>query len=185
MVGTAYLSPEPGAAAFVSVGDKVAEDDVIAMTRKGKQVLNVKGDDEAAVCAPVAGDSVAVIGENRKLLLFPLEELPEMPRGKGVRLQRYRDGGLADAKTFSKKEGLIYIDAAKRSFTVAPADLRDWWGARAAAARATRWSVPPPRRHRAAGPGRGGPSDCPRRPYARSFGRRKVVWQRPTGSGMN
>jgi topoisomerase-4 subunit A len=122
-------------ASTAGYGFVVAEDDVIAMTRKGKQVLNVKGDDEAAVCAPVAGDSVAVIGENRKLLLFPLEELPEMPRGKGVRLQRYRDGGLADAKTFSKKEGLIYIDAAKRSFTVAPADLRDWWGARAAAGR--------------------------------------------------
>ncbi|GFO83247.1 MAG: DNA topoisomerase 4 subunit A [Methyloceanibacter sp.] len=116
-------------------GFVVAEDDVIAMTRKGKQVLNVKGDDEAAVCAPVAGDSVAVIGDNRKLLLFPLEELPEMPRGKGVRLQRYRDGGLADAKTFSKKDGLVYIDAAKRSFTLTPADLREWWGARAAAGR--------------------------------------------------
>ena len=130
---------EPGrrllVASTAGYGFVVAEDDVIAMTRKGKQVLNVKGDDEAAVCAPVAGDSVAVIGENRKLLLFPLEELPEMPRGKGVRLQRYRDGGLADAKTFSRKEGLIYIDAAKRSFTVAPADLRDWWGARAAAGR--------------------------------------------------
>ena len=122
-------------ASTAGYGFVVAEDDVIAMTRKGKQVLNVKGDDEAAVCAPVAGDSVAVIGENRKLLLFPLEELPEMPRGKGVRLQRYRDGGLADAKTFSKREGLVYIDAAKRSFTVAPADLRDWWGARAAAGR--------------------------------------------------
>ncbi|HML93378.1 DNA topoisomerase IV subunit A [Methyloceanibacter sp.] len=116
-------------------GFVVAEDDVIAMTRKGKQVLNVKGDDEAAVCAPVAGDSVAVIGDNRKLLLFPLEELPEMPRGKGVRLQRYRDGGLSDAKTFSKKDGLVYIDAAKRSFTLTPADLREWWGARAAAGR--------------------------------------------------
>ncbi len=116
-------------------GFVVAEDDVIAMTRKGKQVLNVKGDDEAAVCAPVAGDSVAVIGDNKKLLLFPLSELPEMPRGKGVRLQRYRDGGLSDAKTFSKKDGLVYIDAAKRSFTLTPADLREWWGARAAAGR--------------------------------------------------
>ena len=62
------------------------------------------------------GDSVAVIGENRKLLLFPLKELPEMPRGKGVRLQRYKDGGLADVKTFTKKEGLPYVDLAGRSF---------------------------------------------------------------------
>ena len=80
-----------------------------------------------------AGDSVAVIGENRKLLLFPLKELPEMPRGKGVRLQRYKDGGLADAKTFAKKEGLPYIDSAGRSFTLT--ELRDWWGVRAQAGR--------------------------------------------------
>ncbi|BAQ17407.1 DNA topoisomerase IV subunit A [Methyloceanibacter caenitepidi] len=130
---------EPGrklmVASTAGYGFIVAENDVIAMTRKGKQVLNVKGDDEAAVLAPVSGDSVAVIGDNRKLLLFPLSELPEMPRGKGVRLQRYRDGGLADAKTFSKKEGLVYIDAANRSFTLSSADLRDWWGARAAAGR--------------------------------------------------
>lgn len=122
-------------ASLSGYGFVAAEDDVIAMTRKGKQILNVKAPDEAAVCAPVSGDSVAVIGDNRKLLLFPLSELPEMPRGKGVRLQRYRDGGLADAKTFAKKEGLVYIDAAKRSFTLASADLRDWWGARAAAGR--------------------------------------------------
>jgi topoisomerase-4 subunit A len=130
---------EPGrkllVASTAGYGFVVAEDDVIAMTRKGKQILNVKGDDEAAVLAPVSGDSVAVIGDNRKLLLFPLSELPEMPRGKGVRLQRYRDGGLADAKTFAKKEGLVYVDAANRSFTLSSADLRDWWGARAAAGR--------------------------------------------------
>ena len=113
----------------------VTEDDVVAMTRKGKQILNVRGDDEAAVCVPADGDSVAVIGENRKLLLFPLKDLPEMPRGKGVRLQRYKDGGLADAKTFTKKEGLNYIDAAERTFTLSSADLRDWWGGRAQAGR--------------------------------------------------
>ena len=111
----------------------VPEDEVVAQTRKGKQVLNVSAGDEAAVCAPVEGDSVAVIGENRKLLLFPLKELPEMPRGKGVRLQRYKDGGLADAKTFVKKDGLTYLDSADRSFTLT--DLRDWWGARAQAGR--------------------------------------------------
>jgi topoisomerase IV subunit A len=113
----------------------VPEDEVLAQTRKGKQVLNVAAGAEAAVCAPVAGDSVAVIGDNRKLLLFPLKELPEMPRGKGVRLQRYKDGGLADAKTFSKKDGLTYIDAAGRSFTLSSAELRDWWGTRAQAGR--------------------------------------------------
>jgi topoisomerase-4 subunit A len=111
----------------------VPEDEVLAMTRKGKQVLNVSTGEEAVVCAPAAGDGVAVIGENRKLLLFPLKDLPEMSRGKGVRLQRYKDGSLADAKVFTKKEGLTYIDAAKRSFTIT--DLRDWWGQRAQAGR--------------------------------------------------
>jgi topoisomerase-4 subunit A len=113
----------------------VAEDEVLAQTRKGKQVLNVPAGTEAVVCAPVDGDSVAVIGDNRKLLLFPLAELPEMPRGKGVRLQRYKDGGLADTKTFSKKDGLTYIDSARRSFTLPSSELRDWWGVRAQAGR--------------------------------------------------
>ena len=114
-------------------GFVVPEDEVVAMTRKGKQVLNVGAEAEAVMCAPVEGDSVAVIGENRKLLLFPLKELPEMTRGKGVRLQRYKNGGLRDAKTFKKREGLTYIDAADRTFTVT--ELRDWWGTRAQAGR--------------------------------------------------
>jgi topoisomerase-4 subunit A len=128
---------EPGRKLLVAStsghGFIVAEDEVVAMTRKGKQVLNVAANEEAMVVAPVEGDSVAVIGENRKLLLFPLKELPEMPRGKGVRLQRYKDGGLADAKTFKKKEGLPYTDSAGRSFTLT--ELRDWWGQRAQAGR--------------------------------------------------
>ena len=82
---------------------------------------------------PCEGDRVAVIGENRKLLVFPLAQLAAMSRGKGVRLQRYKDGGLADVKTFFKKEGLTYIDSAGRSFTLS--DLRDWWGVRAQAGR--------------------------------------------------
>ncbi|MGH6865665.1 MAG: DNA topoisomerase IV subunit A, partial [Methyloceanibacter sp.] len=109
----------------------VAEDEVVGMTRKGKQVLNVSTGGEAAVVSPVEGDSIAVIGDNRKLLLFPLKELPELPRGKGVRLQRYKDGGLADAKVFNKKEGLTYTDAADRTFSIT--ELRDWWGVRAQA----------------------------------------------------
>jgi len=113
----------------------VNEDEVLAMTRKGKQVLNVPEGEGAVVVAPVSGDSLAVIGENRKLLLFPLSELPEMPRGKGVRLQRYKDGALSDAKVFDKKEGLTYLDAAQRSFTLSATELRDWWGQRAQAGR--------------------------------------------------
>ena len=131
------LVHEPGRKLLVAStsghGFIVPEDEVLAQTRKGKQVLNVTAGAEATVCAPVSGDSVAVIGDNRKLLLFPLAELPEMPRGKGVRLQRYKDGGLADAKVFSKKDGLTYIDAAGRSFAVT--ELRDWWGQRAQAGR--------------------------------------------------
>jgi topoisomerase-4 subunit A len=128
---------EPGRKLLVAStsghGFIVAEDEVLAQTRKGRQVLNVTAGAKAAVCAPVDGDSVAVIGDNRKLLLLPLKELPEMPRGKGVRLQRYKDGGLADAKVFSKKEGLTYLDSAGRSFAVT--ELRDWWGQRAQAGR--------------------------------------------------
>jgi topoisomerase-4 subunit A len=128
---------EPGRKLLVAStsghGFIVPEDEVLAQTRKGKQVLNVTAGAEAVVCAPISGDSVATIGANRKLLLFPLSELPEMPRGKGVRLQRYKDGGLADAKTFSKKDGLPYVDSAGRSFVMT--ELRDWWGSRAQAGR--------------------------------------------------
>ncbi|MEG6509544.1 DNA topoisomerase IV subunit A [Methyloligella sp. 2.7D] len=120
-------------AAATGHGFVVPEADVVAMTRKGKQVINV-GTGEAALCAPAVGDSVAVMGENRKLLLFPLQDLPEMPRGKGVRLQRYKDGGIADAKTFSKAEGLAYSNAG-RTFTLAGEELADWWGDRAQAGR--------------------------------------------------
>ncbi len=81
-------------------GFVVAEDDLVANTRKGKQVLNLPATEEARLLARVEGDMVAVVGENRKLLVFPLEQLPEMGRGKGVRLQRYKDGGLSDLKTF-------------------------------------------------------------------------------------
>jgi topoisomerase-4 subunit A len=128
---------EPGRKLLVAStsghGFVVPEDEVVAMTRKGKQVLNVTTGDEAVLCAPVDGDSLAVIGDNRKLLLFPLKELPEMTRGKGVRLQRYKDGGLSDAKTFKKKDGLPYLDSAGRAFVMG--DLRDWWGTRGQAGR--------------------------------------------------
>ena len=86
----------------------VRTEDVIAQTKNGKQALNVKGDDEAAAICPVLGDHVAIIGDNRKLLVFPLDGVPEMSRGRGVILQRYKDGGLADIKTFNKIEGLSW-----------------------------------------------------------------------------
>ena len=118
-----------------SAGDGfvVPEDDVVAQTRAGKQVLNVKGETRARVCKPVTGDHVAVVGENRKMLVFTLEELPEMGRGKGVRLQKYKDGGLSDATTFALAEGLSWSDPAGRTRT--ESELGEWAGKRASAGR--------------------------------------------------
>ena len=113
-------------------GFVVTEDDVIAQTRGGKQALNVKGDVEAVVCRPVTGDSIAVIGDNRKLLVFPVTELPEMARGRGVKLQAYRDGGLADLTTFNRKDGLQWQQADR---TRTETDLTPWIGKRAQAGR--------------------------------------------------
>lgn len=118
-----------------SAGDGfvVPETEVVAQTRAGKQVLNVKGDVRAKVCKPVNGDAVAVVGENRKVLVFALDELPEMGRGKGVRLQKYKDGGLSDATTFTLGEGLTWRDPAGRTRT--EAELAEWTGKRAGTGR--------------------------------------------------
>jgi len=116
-------------------GFVVKEDDCLANTRKGKQILNVKAPDQAAVMAVAEGDSVAVVGANRKLVIFPLSELPEMGRGKGVRLQRYKDGALSDAKVFKLDEGLTWFDPAGRTQKLPKAELRDWRGGRADAGR--------------------------------------------------
>lgn len=114
-------------------GFVVAEDDVIAQTRAGKQVLNVKDGVVLRVVKPVAGDHVAVVGENRKVLVFAIDELPEMGRGKGVRLQKYKDGGLSDATTFTLAEGLSWLDPAGRTRT--EPDLAEWLGKRAGSGR--------------------------------------------------
>jgi len=114
-------------------GFVVPEDEVVAMRRAGKQVLNVTGTDEAIACEVVQGDHVAVLGENRKLLIFPLKEVNEMTRGKGVRLQRYKDGGLGDVKTFTLKQGLIAYDRSDRARTFE--GLKEWVGQRAQAGR--------------------------------------------------
>lgn len=111
------------------------EDECLANTRKGKQVLNVTMPDEARAIAPVAGDLVAAIGENRKMLIFPLEQAPEMTRGRGVRLQRYKDGGLSDMTTFKAAAGLTWFDSAGRAFALSLKDLADWRGNRADAGR--------------------------------------------------
>ncbi|MBI4273694.1 MAG: DNA topoisomerase IV subunit A [Rhizobiales bacterium] len=113
----------------------VAEDDCLANTRKGKQVLNVKAKDTAAAIATVDGELAATIGENRKMVIFPLDQLPEMSRGAGVRLQRYKDGGLSDVTTFKGKDGMSWLDAASRTFTMSLKELSDWRGNRADAGR--------------------------------------------------
>ncbi|HEX2726105.1 MAG TPA: DNA gyrase C-terminal beta-propeller domain-containing protein, partial [Beijerinckiaceae bacterium] len=130
----------PGAKRLVasSEGDGfiVAEDECVANTRKGKQVLNVDGEKaRAVVCTEAAGDHVAMVGQNRKLVVFPLAQIPEMGRGKGVRMQRYRDGGVSDAKVFALKDGLTWKDSSGRTWTVDKADLKDWIGNRAEAGR--------------------------------------------------
>ncbi len=107
------------------------EDDAVAMTRKGKQVMNVKPGVEAASCHGVDGDHVAVIGRNHKLLIFPLADVPEMARGQGVYLQKYTGSELSDAIAFYWKTGLK--DANGRLFS--PSELKDWKGARAQAGR--------------------------------------------------
>jgi topoisomerase IV subunit A len=116
-------------------GFVVPEDEMVAMTRKGKQVMNLTEPEEARVAVPADGDTVAVIGENRKMLVFPLAEVNEMARGKGVRLQRYKDGGLSDIRAFRKDEGLTWLDPAGRTFTLPFSELRDWIGERAQAGR--------------------------------------------------
>ena len=116
-------------------GFVVPEEEVIASTRKGKQVLNVSEPEEARVCVPVEGDHVATIGENRKLLVFKLDEVNEMTRGKGVILQRFKDGALSDVRVFRKSEGLSWLDSAGREFSLSWSELRDWIGERAQAGR--------------------------------------------------
>jgi topoisomerase-4 subunit A len=113
----------------------VAEDDCLANTRKGKQVLNVTPPDEAAAVAVVEGELVASIGENRKLVIFPLDQVPEMARGRGVRLQRFKDGGLSDLKTFKAADGLTWVDAGGRVFTQTLKELAAWRGNRSDAGR--------------------------------------------------
>ncbi len=127
----------PGRRLFVAASDGrgfvVGEDGVVAQTRGGKQTLAPGPGAEAAVCVPAEGDSVAVIGEKRKLLIFPLDEVPVMTRGRGVILQRYREGGLADATVFTRADGLVCRLGGERTRTFA--ELEPWTGRRAQAGR--------------------------------------------------
>jgi topoisomerase IV subunit A len=131
---------QPGTRRLVASTDGngfiVQEAECVANTRKGKQVLNVTAPAEAVSCVvvPDNADHVATIGENRKMVIFKLSELPEMARGKGVRLQKFKDGGLSNAAAFNMKEGLSWLDSSGRSFVVN--DLDEWIGERAQAGRA-------------------------------------------------
>ena len=116
-------------------GFVVDEIEIVAQTRSGRQVLNVKEDIKALTSQPIKGSYVACIGENRKMLVFDINELPEMTRGKGVRLQKYKDGGLSDVMTFSMSDGLSWNDPAGRTRTVEEAELQEWIGKRASAGR--------------------------------------------------
>jgi len=102
-------------------GFRVKESEVVASTRGGRKTLNVKGDAEAVRCIEIKGEKIATIGENRKILVFDVAELPEMARGKGVRLQKYKDGGLVDVTTFKAEDGLVFVDSAGRRN-----DVPDW-----------------------------------------------------------
>ena len=117
-------------------GFVVPEDECLGNTRRGKQVLNVKPPDEARAIAPVEGELVAAVGENRKMVCFALDQVPEMGRGRGVRLQRYKDGGLSDITTFKAGDGLTWINSAGRSFNQTIKELAPWRGNRGDAGRA-------------------------------------------------
>jgi topoisomerase-4 subunit A len=118
-------------ASTIGNGFIVPEEEVVAQTRKGRQVLNLAEGERAALCRPAGGDMVAVLGDNRRLLVFPLAELNEMTRGRGVRLQKYREGGLADVQVFGSGTGLRIGDAAGRIRTVS--EFNDFRGSRAQA----------------------------------------------------
>ena len=133
----AILVHRPGTELLVAASDGygfiTSAEDVLAQTRAGRQVVNVRATDRLVVCRMVEGDHLAAIGVNRKMLVMPLSELPRMGRGRGVRLQRFKDGGLADARTFALGTGLSWRDPAGRTRT--ETDLADWIGRRSGAGR--------------------------------------------------
>jgi topoisomerase IV subunit A len=110
-------------------------DEIVSSTRKGRQFLNLRPPARAALLLPAEGDHVATIGENRKLIIFPTRQVAEMGRGSGVRLQRYKSGGISDARVFRLEDGLTWTDSSDRNWTVGKADLRDWIGNRSDAGR--------------------------------------------------
>ncbi len=134
------LTPKAGAKRLMAsqggYGFVVPEEEMVSQKRGGKVVMNPAAGDQFAMCPQVSGDHVAVIGDNRKLLIFALEDLPEMSRGKGVKLQNYKRTGLvnealSDIKTFAAEDGLSWTDTGGRNMSLS--EWRDWIGKRAAA----------------------------------------------------
>ena len=119
----------------VGRGFVVAAEDLIATTKRGRQVMSPADGDVAAHAVRVAGDHVAAVGENRKLLIFPIEQVPTLAKGRGVRLQRYKDGNLSDITTFAAEDGLSWIDSSGRRHTRTMEQLAEYRGERASAGR--------------------------------------------------
>ncbi|HRQ82358.1 MAG TPA: DNA topoisomerase IV subunit A [Azospirillaceae bacterium] len=132
----ALFKHRPGGKLLVASDDGrgfvVEETEALAQTRAGRQVLTLEEGRVAAACVPAEGDHVAIIGNNRKMAVFPLDQVPVMGRGKGVALQKYKDGRLADVKVFALADGLTWLSGG-RTFTVK--DLTGWLGPRASAGR--------------------------------------------------
>ena len=142
-------------ASYQGNGFIVPEDEVLGTTRKGKQVLNLKAPDRAVALTVVDGDLLAVVGENRKMVIFGLDQVPEMTRGRGVRLQRYHDKGLSDVTTFGVEMGLAWTDSAGRSFTLPMKELKEWRGNRADAGRVAPKGFPKSNKFKAPPTGKG------------------------------
>ena len=109
-------------------GFVVDENHILAQTRNGRKIMNVADGEKTVFCKKITGDMVAVIGDNRKLLVFKVEEIPTMARGRGVTLQKYKDGGLSDIQIFKEAEGFTYTRAGG---TKTETDLMTWLGHRA------------------------------------------------------
>jgi topoisomerase-4 subunit A len=122
-------------ASYGGNGFVVPEDEVLGTTRKGKQVLNLKAPDKAAAMTMVDGELVAAVGLNRKMVIFPIDQVPEMTRGRGVRLQRYKEKGLSDVATFKAADGLKWVGEGGRTSVLSIKELSSWRGDRGAAGR--------------------------------------------------
>ncbi|MBT4910405.1 MAG: hypothetical protein HON61_03240 [Alphaproteobacteria bacterium] len=111
----------------------IKHQDMLSSRKSGKAILNIKEGERASFCKHVDGSHIAIIGENKKMLIFSLDELPEMSKGKGVRLQKYKDSEVLFIKTFNPKEGLIIEDSGGRKRVYS--DTNDWIGKRAQSGR--------------------------------------------------